>query len=76
MTILLGSIADDYTGATEELEETARLFMLLQRELYTIVPKYFDTSPDLRHYCLRNRRGSWLAKRPENTIARASLSLN
>ena len=49
---------------------------VFERELYTIVPKYVDTPPDLRHYCVRKRRESWLAKRPGNTIARASLSLN
>ncbi|MFE7707595.1 hypothetical protein ACFU6I_17730 [Streptomyces sp. NPDC057486] len=29
--ITLGCIADDFTGATEELDETARLFLLLRR---------------------------------------------
>ena len=30
MSLLLGAIADDFTGATEEREETAKLFLLLK----------------------------------------------
>ena len=30
MSLLLGAIADDFTDATEELEETAKLFLLLK----------------------------------------------